>query len=257
MFEPLQNNVSTTQIAGAVLILFIAYRITSKLYVDARLRKLGARAPIRRSYWPYSIDIAYELITHSLADRNYDFWIKMFGKWAPKQWTLEAGIAERVILTAEPENVKAILATQFKEFGKGEAFHKDFYDFLGNGRYNFHDPSLMALSQANWVADFPPIGIFAVDGQLWHNSRQLIRPQFVKDRVSDLNIFEEHVQILLQRMSASPEVDMMDLFFRYSLDAATHFLLGKSVDSLRQTRAVFADAFSHAQHVQGLIARMG
>jgi cytochrome P450 len=100
-------------------------------------------------------------------------------------------------------------------------------------------------------------GIFAVDGHLWQNSRQLIRPQFVKDRVSDLNIFEEHVQVLLQRMDASPEVDMMDLFFRFSLDAATHFLLGKSVESLRQTRTAFADAFSNVQRVQGLIARLG
>ncbi|KAF2687986.1 cytochrome P450 [Lentithecium fluviatile CBS 122367] len=232
MFDHLQTSFSTSEVIGAVLVLFIAYQIFRKLYVDARLRKLGGRAPIRRSYWPYGLDLAYELITHSLADKNYDLWVNMFAKWSPTQWTLEAGVGERVVLTAEPENVKAILATQFKDFGKGEAFHRDWYQFLGNG-------------------------IFAVDGHLWHNSRQLIRPQFVKDRVSDLNIFEEHVQILLQRMSASPEVDMMDLFFRYTLDAATHFLLGKSVDSLRQTQTVFADAFATVQHVQGLIARLG
>jgi hypothetical protein len=85
----------------------------------------------------------------------------------------------------------------------------------------------------------------------------LIRPQFVKDRLSDLDIFEEHVQILLQRMSDAPENEMMDLFFRYTLDAATHFLLGKSVDSLRQNQTSFADAFSNAQRIQGLIARLG
>jgi len=50
---------------------------------------------------------------------------------------------------------------------------------------------------------------------------------------------------------------MMDLFYRYTLDAATHFLLGKSVDSLRQPQTAFADAFTNAQRIQGLIARLG
>jgi hypothetical protein len=133
MLDHVPTSFSTSQIVCAVLVLFIAYRISSKLYVDARLRKLGARAPVRRSYYPLSADVVYEVISHVLADRLYEMWLKMFAKWAPTQWTMEAGIGERVIVTAEPENIKAILANQFKEFGKGEAFHKDFYDFLGNG----------------------------------------------------------------------------------------------------------------------------
>jgi hypothetical protein len=95
MLEPIQNSLSTFRILGAVLVLFIAYQFSRKIHVNARLRKLGARAPIRRSYWPYAIDIAYELISNSLKDKNYEVWIKMFAEWAPTQWTLEAGIGER------------------------------------------------------------------------------------------------------------------------------------------------------------------
>lgn len=116
---------------------------------------------------------------------------------------------------------------------------------------------MVGCSDCCWVQHLTASGIFAVDGQLWHNSRQLIRPQFVKDRVSDLHIFEEHVQILIQKMGSNQEVDMMDLLFRYTLDASTHFLLGKSVDSLRHDQTAFADAFSTVQKVQGLIARLG
>ena len=41
---------------------------------------------------------------------------------------------ERIIVTADPENVKAILATQFNEFGKGEEFNHDWHEFLGDSR---------------------------------------------------------------------------------------------------------------------------
>ncbi|RMZ69808.1 n-alkane-inducible cytochrome P450 [Pyrenophora seminiperda CCB06] len=86
---------------------------------------------------------------------------------------------------------------------------------------------------------------------------RLIRPQFVKDRLSDIDIFEQHSQVLISKIEQSPEIDTLDLMFRYTLDAATHFLLGHSVDSLEVPKTAFADAFSNAQSVQGLIARVG
>lgn len=105
---------------------------------------------------------------------------------------MEVGSGERVILTAEPENIKAVLATQFKEYGKGEQFRLDWFHFLGNG-------------------------IFAVDGALWHNSRQLIRPQFIKDRLSDIDIFEEHVKVLIGKLEEG-EIDTLDMMFRWVLN---------------------------------------
>lgn len=95
---------------------------------------------------------------------------------------------KRVVFTADPENIKAILATQFQDYGKGPQFQKDWHEFLGNS-------------------------IFSTDGDKWHTSRQLIRPQFVKDRVSDLQTFEKHVQILIDHIRPGQEVDLKDLFF--------------------------------------------
>ncbi len=150
-------------------------------------------------------------------------------------------VGRRCIFTADPENIKAILATQFADYGKGELFHREWKDFLGDS-------------------------IFATDGDLWHASRQLIRPQFIKDRISDLEIFEKHVQILMDQISKSGRTlygtqsaafDISDLFFRYTLDAATHFLLGRSVGSLEVPDIEFAEAFSEVQRVQNIIARAG
>lgn len=65
------------------------------------------------------------------------------------------------------------------------------------------------------------------------------------------------MQILLDELEQNPNVEMMDIFFRFTLDAATHFILGRSVDSLINPQTQFADAFYKAQKIQGLIARVG
>lgn len=154
----------------------------------------------------------------------------------------------RCIFTTDPENIKAILATQFQDYGKGVPFHEDFKDFLGDG-------------------------IFDTDFQLWHDSRQLLRPLFIKDRVSDLEVFEKHVQVLMKAVAnggveGAPgtatdgigqgrEVDVNDLFLRYTLDAATDFLLGSSVRSLEVPKQDFAVAFTEVERVQSIISRAG
>jgi hypothetical protein len=85
----------------------------------------------------------------------------------------------------------------------------------------------------------------------------LIRPQFVKDRLSDIDIFEQHIQILIKNIDQGQKFDTLDMMFRYTLDAATHFLLGESVESLANPQTSFADAFGNAQRVQGIIAKVG
>jgi cytochrome P450 len=157
-------------------------------------------------------------------------------------------LGERFLFTVEPENIKAILATQFQDYGKGEPFHLVWKEFLGDS-------------------------IFTTDLDQWHASRQLIRPQFIKDRVSDINVFERHFQILANSMAnggvvgmpgvatdgrgVGRKVDAADLFFRYSLDVATEFLLGNSVGSLETADQPFAQAFGEVQRVQSILARAG
>ena len=188
-------------------------------------------------------------VYNTMKHKNLEGWRGFFARDGEGGYTLEtrpAGL--RIILTADVENIKAILASQFSDYGKGEPFHRDWKEFLGDS-------------------------IFATDGDLWHASRQLIRPQFVKDRVSDLHIFEKHVQFLMTNIANGgvkgvPGVgndnigqgrvfDISDNFFRYTLDSATEFLLGSSVGSLHVERQEFAEAFGEVQRVQNLIARAG
>jgi cytochrome P450 len=233
MVELTSGSIPASYLLLGATALYVAYNIAIRLRTNARINSLGARAPVRTAYLPWGVDLAYDVVTHALKDNIYEMWVGMFAKFAgPGLYTVEAGVGERVILTAEPENIKAILATQFKDYGKGEAFRKDWHAFLGNG-------------------------IFTTDGQLWHNSRQLIRPQFVKDRLSDIEIFEEHVQVLISKIGQGQDIDTLDMMFRYTLDAATHFLLGESTDSLQNPQTRFAEAFGNAQRVQSMVARVG
>ena len=75
-------------------------------------------------------------VKHALRDDSLRFWHKNFMRYgAPENpYTLEARTGgERIVFTCDPENIKAILASRFNDFGKGEEFNKDFHLFLGDG----------------------------------------------------------------------------------------------------------------------------
>lgn len=138
-----------------------------------------------------------------------------------------------MIQTREPEHLKAVLTGKFADFGKGELFHELWIPFLGDS-------------------------IFTTDGKEWQGSRNLIRPMFIKDRISDLDIFERKVQTMLNLYSPSGQpTDVMDLFYRMTLDAITEFLLGKSIDSLENPQADFALAFAEVQRIQTMLTMIG
>ncbi|KAF6813323.1 cytochrome P450 [Colletotrichum sojae] len=219
-----------------------------RLDETVRLRRLapGTRGQTLNAHLPGGIDFIFKAVRGTMTHKNVEFWQDMLSK--VKGWTGEKRILGlRIVFTAEPENIKAILATQFSEYGKGEPFHEEWRDFLGDS-------------------------IFTTDGEQWHASRQLIRPQFVKDRVSDLHCFEMHIQTLFKAMANGGALDgehqkvnmdavdgqvmdVSDLFFRYTLDVATDFLLGEDVKSLRTVKQEFAEAFNEVQRVQNIIAR--
>jgi hypothetical protein len=258
MIEEVFEHTSPKTIAIAAVAIFAVVKVAQFINNEFKIRRLGSHAPKVRSWLPLSkaysspllfslligadVDLIFLAIQNTMQHQNLSGWRAWFGAHGPTPiWTVESAPAgRRVVFTADPENIKAILATQFTDYGKGEPFHKEWSDFLGDS-------------------------IFVTDLDTWHNSRQLIRPQFIKDRVSDLGIFEEHVQILMRRISEEGTkdgrqggaLDVSDLFFRYTLDAATHFLLGRSVGSLEVPEQEFAEAFAEAQRVQNIIARAG
>ncbi|KAF9871067.1 hypothetical protein CkaCkLH20_11484 [Colletotrichum karsti] len=118
------------------------------------------------------------------------------------------------VYTVDPVNIQAILATKFKDFDLGERRIQQFKPLLGHS-------------------------IFTADGPFWEHSRALFRPQFSRDHINDLQKTEAAVQALFdalplvgkQTSTGALTVDIMPMLFRFTLDTATGFLFGESVDS--------------------------
>ncbi|KAL4877539.1 cytochrome P450 [Aspergillus karnatakaensis] len=242
MIEDLVSNLTPGQAVLYFIGAFFLACLARKLQVQWQLSRLGARAPKVHFRLPYAMDFIYKSMQANQEDSDLDFWSDAVrnAKGAPlveenKTAELDAGISTRLILTRDPENIKAILTGQFADYGKGESFHRDWREFLGDS-------------------------IFVTDGEQWHASRQLIRPMFVRDRLVDTEIFEKHVQHLIPLLGGehgSKVVDVTSLFFRYTLDAATDYLLGQGTDSLQNPETTFAEAFRYVQRRQSQLFRLG
>jgi cytochrome P450 len=148
---------------------------------------------------------------------------------APEVVEINVTGGQRFLFTDDPEHIKAILTGKFADFGKGEQFHTVWQPFLGDS-------------------------IFTTDGHQWQDSRNLIRPMFVKNRVSDLHIFERWTQTMLAQLPKSGQTfDIQDLFYRLTIDIITDFLLGGSVNSLQNPRVGFVQAFTDVQRMQTML----
>lgn len=137
-------------------------------------------------------------------------------------------LGRQIIFTIEPENLKTIQALDFKKWSLGRRRKIAFTPFLG-------------------------VGIFTSDGADWQHSREMLRPNFVRSQVADLDTFETHIQHLIEAIPRDGStVDLQDLFFRLTIDSATEFLFGESTLCLAPgtntvSNARFAAAFNRGQ----------
>ncbi|KAI3323673.1 cytochrome P450 [Xylariaceae sp. AK1471] len=204
--------------------LYVVYQLAWAVKINAAIRKLGGQRayiltsnPLTSSYrvlWTitkllqHKVGEAHNGIFDSLPHESRNVYEHQF---LPQSRTID---------TREPAQIKAILAGDFHSFGKGPSFHRIWSPFLGDS-------------------------IFTTDGKAWHDSRSLIRPMFMTDRVSDLIIFERQVAKMITHIPSSGQtVNIMDLFFRMTLDVTTDFLLGESANSLDNPNSDFTYAFN-------------
>ncbi|KAH8802503.1 cytochrome P450 [Xylogone sp. PMI_703] len=230
--------------------LFLAFRIIrGKRIQQRKVLRLGSYAPKVPSWLPLGIDTMisgfYNHVTHQ--DRKFYDSLLKYGA-SPQSPTVELHmLGHRVIFTADRENLRAVLATQFSDFGKGEGFRQDWHGILGDS-------------------------VFSLDGANWHSARQLLRPQFIRDRISDLMIFEKYSETMLRGFAGGEEgitnpdvgrrgvgkvVNVTSFIHRFTLDTSTDFLFGKSVGSLENIDNEFGEAFETAEHELSARTRAG
>ena len=114
--------------------LLFAQQLYTAISYEQRLDALGKRSPRVKDYTPFGLGTLARAIWYFSHHRNHEFWWKIFGESGNPRipYTVEAiTVGQRIIFTADEENIKAILATQFQDFGKGPQFRKEWKDFLG------------------------------------------------------------------------------------------------------------------------------
>ena len=229
---PLPN--SLPAIGGASLFLYILYYIHWQLTTGASRRNLikqNGCKPVRDNSevnsFPNNI-LGYKTIQQNVAafkeHRVLECFKDRYGRLGNthhyKTMTVD------MIHTIEPENLKAVMAIKFKDFYLPDRRKDAFMPLLGPG-------------------------IFTSDGHAWQQSRDLIRPNFVRSQVGDLATFETHVSHLIKCIPRDGStVDLQDLFFKLTIDSATEFLFGESTNTLSgedEFNARFALAFNRSQ----------
>jgi hypothetical protein len=90
----------------------------------------------------------------------------------------------------------------------------------------------------------------------------LVRPNFTRAQVADLNTFETHIKHLIAKIPRDGStVDLQRLFFQLTLDSATEFLFGESLNSLDSQEGseqdIFGKSFDLAQSKLGTRSRVG
>ncbi|KAJ4144256.1 hypothetical protein LMH87_003146 [Akanthomyces muscarius] len=248
---------SVISIPALLVSLAVAF-VLLRLIEYIRFRSAAARLGCKPAVWGFGGDWAgLSLMRKGLKaqrEKNVPIWIRQeFARLSVREgrqvgtFQMSAPLFRNVLFTCEPENIKTILATSFKDFSLGENRIGNFKPLLGDG-------------------------IFASDGKKWEHSRAMLRPQFVRSQVSDISLEETHVQNLMTVLDAnldkgtgwSAAVDLQPLFFRLTLDSATEFLFGESVNSqLRRegdattNAAAFATSFDASQNQLAIAGRYG
>jgi cytochrome P450 len=173
-------------------------------------------------------------------------------------WTVQvrAFDGSAMLHTNEPANLQAMLATQFHDFITSER------------RYHVLKPVTGR-------------SIFSSDGAFWEHSRALFRPQFSRENINDLESTDLASNKVIEAIGNADaegwttDTDLLPLLYNFTLDTATEFLFGKSVESQQiaidarnghgdakheavKARAAGAEAFTKAFGVmnEGLIFRI-
>ncbi|KAM0788869.1 hypothetical protein ACM66B_002954 [Microbotryomycetes sp. NB124-2] len=143
---------------------------------------------------------------------------------------------QRMIALTRPEQIEHVQKTNFQNYGKGQSFHENVKDILGDG-------------------------IFAVDGPKWHAQRKATSRVFTGTAFrgvisQSLNSSLAKMVKILERHSASGQPFALDtLFFAFTLDSFAEMAFGLSIGALNPDSDApipFAEAFDEAQ---GLLDR--
>ncbi|CAM6129810.1 unnamed protein product [Calypogeia fissa] len=158
-------------------------------------------------------------------DRLHDWILEYFEKYHTVTAVMHCGL--ECYYTVDPENVKYILKTNFKNFPKGPMFHERMEILLGKG-------------------------IFNSDGELWRQQRKAASVEFTMRSLRDFyaGAFAHSALklscVLDDIIRQGISIDMQDLFMRMTLDSIGKVGFGVEIGSLPWQLPLPENAFAKA-----------
>lgn len=158
------------------------------------------------------LDFLFECLQSAKAGRYLHYTHNRFRRfgttYVTKRWAFDT------VHTTDPENLKAMLATDFNGFK-------------------------LSRTRVNAMTPLFGKGIFTTDGAQWAHSRAILRPSFTRQNMTPLlTMMERHFKSLLARIPKDgSEFDVQRLFYSFTMDTATEFLMGHSTYTLDPTRS--------------------
>lgn len=228
--------VSATSITISLVSFYLARRIYWELTTGARRRSFAKQhgcLPAKRRQTPFTFGAIFwwEQIKAIKEHRLFPFMADKFKEVAGHTRHHKVFSTE-FFTTDDPENVKAVLATNFSAWSLGQQRIKEFSSFLG-------------------------YGIFVNEGAAWKSSREMLRPCFERWQVADVDMLERHTQRLFDLVPKDgTTVDLQPLLHDLAMDIATELLFGTSTNALNQNELnneveKFCGAFDYASNPFG------
>jgi hypothetical protein len=117
---------------------WVAYKIVDSILTSRRHAKRAAELgckppPVFPTRWPFGLDFMWRLVKADRAGLLPPFTLIMYKEMGGATTHEQNFIGRIGLVTVDPKNIQAILATQFHDFALGQTRRGNFFPLLGNG----------------------------------------------------------------------------------------------------------------------------
>ncbi|KAM0210270.1 hypothetical protein ACHAQD_010786 [Fusarium lateritium] len=211
--QVITDQVSSRNLPALALVGIALVFLFKKLVLDDRQSDKAGWQPMP-SYWQWDPIWGLDLVAsqiRALRTNGFLDWLAKMHASMPHTKTFATNMfGVRWVYTCDAEVLKAVYATNFKEFGVTP---------IGNLKRG--------------LTPFADKGAITTDGDEWKHSRLLIQPFFDRQVYTSTERVARHTDQFMKLMPEDGKtVDLQPLLQRWFLDIATEFIFGESTESL-------------------------
>jgi hypothetical protein len=119
--------------AAALFIVYLLFLLVSFLQHANKARQLGCGKPAKLPQSLGGLDLVFRLSKAAREQTLPEEFVRIYEEMGrPNTW-VQSVLGAKTILTVDPQNIQAVLAKQFHDFGVGPVRRGNFRAMLGDG----------------------------------------------------------------------------------------------------------------------------